>query len=87
MKNINANQRRQCQPKRSRLAGSYPRVDRSKISIVELTAPPDAVAYRRSRTPAERLAYMEYLRLINYGEAAVSGRIRKVIEIVRLGSS
>ena len=72
---------------RSAIGSSELRVNRKKMSVSDLTAPPDDLAYWRSRTPAERLAYMEYLRLINYGEAAVSGRIKKVIEIVQFRPS
>ena len=86
MKKVNANQRRRSKLGRTKRAASYTRVNRSKVSIVDLTTPPDDVAYWRSRTPAERLAYMEYLRLINYGEAAVSGRLKRVFEVVQLGS-
>jgi hypothetical protein len=49
-------------------------------------APADDIQYRRSRSPAARLPYMEYSRLINYGEAAVSGRVKRVLEIIPLSS-
>jgi hypothetical protein len=58
------------------------RVDRKRMSVATLADPANDVAYWRSRSPAERLAYMEYLRLINYGEAAVSGRLKRVFEVI-----
>ncbi|HLN31305.1 MAG TPA: hypothetical protein VK395_26425 [Gemmataceae bacterium] len=59
-------------------------VKRQRMSVSHLTAPADDVQYWRSRSPAERLAYVEYLRLINYGQAAVSGRLKRVLEIAQL---
>ncbi|MEW6249550.1 MAG: hypothetical protein AB1716_02805 [Planctomycetota bacterium] len=45
----------------------------------------DEIAYWRSRTPAERLEAVELLRQINYGEAAVTGRLQRVFEVAELG--
>ena len=63
------------------------KVRRGRMSLSDLKAPANDVAYWRSRSAAERLAYVEYLRLINYGEAAVSGRLRRVFEIAQLRPS
>lgn len=59
-----------------------PRVDRTAFSIVSSFEDADAedAAYWRSRTPAERLAHLELLRRINYGDAA-AGRLQPVLEI------
>jgi hypothetical protein len=59
-----------------------PRVDRTAFSIVSSFEEADAEddAYWRSRTPAERLAHLELLRRINYGDAA-TGQMEKVLEI------
>lgn len=65
---------------------AWPRLSRKQMSIVDLTTPLDYVQFWRTRSPAERLAHVEYLRLINYGQAAVSGQIKKVFEIVDLRS-
>src|SRR5260370_12047447 len=43
-------------------------VKRDRMSVINLPAPGDEVEYWRSRSPAERLAYVEDLRLINYGQ-------------------
>ena len=59
------------------------RVNRSKIEVLPLHAPPDDIAYWRPRSPRERLLYIEFLRQINYGEAAVSGRLKRVLEITQ----
>ena len=59
-----------------------PRVDRTAFSVASSFEDADAEddAYWLSRTPAERLAHLELLRRINYGDAA-TGRSQKVIEI------
>jgi hypothetical protein len=60
-----------------------PRIDRTAFSVVSSFEEADAEddAYWRSRTPAERLAHLELLRRINYGDAA-TGRIEKVMEVL-----
>jgi hypothetical protein len=64
-------------------ADPEPRVDRTAFSVFSPFEEADAAdaAYRRSRTPEERLAYLEMLRRINYGDAA-TGRVAKVFDIV-----
>jgi hypothetical protein len=62
---------------------SFARVQRQRISIGRLADLPDAVEFWRSQSPQARLAYMEYLRFINYGQAAVSGRLKRVLEITQ----
>src|SRR5579884_856133 len=60
------------------------RVHRTRMAIHNLTDRVNDVRYWRSQTPGARLAYMEYLRLINYGEAAVTGRLKRVFEVTQL---
>ena len=62
-----------------------PRVDRTAFSVVSSFDEADAEddAYWRSRTPAERLAHLELLRRINYGDAA-TGRLQRVLELAWL---
>jgi hypothetical protein len=63
------------------------RVDRTAVSVAKLTDPPDDDdAYWFSRTPQERLAALELMRRINYG-AAAAGRLRRVLEFVKLEPS
>lgn len=59
-----------------------PRVDRTAFSIVSSFEEAEAEddAYWASRTPAERMAHLELLRRINYGDAA-TGRLQRVLEI------
>jgi hypothetical protein len=61
-----------------------PHVTRKRMSVISLTVPADDVHYWRSQSASARLAYMEYLRLINYGQAATSGRLKRVFEITQL---
>ncbi|HEY0024308.1 MAG TPA: hypothetical protein VGB24_15435 [Longimicrobium sp.] len=59
-----------------------PRVDRTAFSVFDSFEEADAAdaAYWRSRTPEERLAHLELLRRINYGERA-AGRMERVLVI------
>jgi hypothetical protein len=45
----------------------------------------DERGYWRTRSPEERLAAVELLRRINYGEAATSARLQRVFESAELG--
>jgi hypothetical protein len=63
------------------------RVNRKKLSVAKLGRPSSDVAYWRSQSPNARLRAMELMRQINYGEAAVSGRLKRVLEIAQLKKS
>lgn len=58
-----------------------PRLDRSAFAIFSSHAEADAAdrAYWISRTPKERLQYMEMLRRMNYGPRATD-RLQRVLE-------
>jgi hypothetical protein len=60
-----------------------PTINRLQMSVIDLTAPADIVNYWRSKSAAARLAHMEYLRLINYGPTAISGRLKRVLEVAQ----
>src|SRR5258708_15280073 len=62
---------------------SEPRIDRSAFSVFSSFAEADAAdkAYWLSRTAAERVSHVEFLRRINYGDRA-SERLQRVLEIV-----
>ena len=62
---------------------SEPRLDRSAFAVFSSFAEADAAdkAYWLSRTPAERVGHVEFLRRINYG-ARASERRQRVLEIV-----
>lgn len=59
-----------------------PRVDRTAFSVVSWFEEAEAEddAYWASRTPAERMAHLEVLRRIAYGDAATA-KMEKVLEI------
>lgn len=60
----------------------FPKLDKTAFSVVSSFEEADRAdkEYWHSRTPYERLAYLELLRRINYGPAAAA-RLQKVLEI------
>jgi hypothetical protein len=60
----------------------FPRIDRTAFSVVSSFEEADKQdkEYWLSRTPYERLQYMELLRRINYGLVAAT-RLQRVLEI------
>lgn len=62
------------------------RLDRTVTSLGSLDASDaERRAYWHSRTPEERLRYVEHLRRMNYGRAATE-RLQRVLELVEPGS-
>jgi hypothetical protein len=59
------------------------RVDRTKISVVSLTDPPDDREYWLSRPPQERFEAAELLRQSVYGYDPATARLQRVLEIVK----
>ena len=61
----------------------FPKIDRTALSVVSSFEEADRQdkEYWLSRTPHERLQYMELLRRINYGSVATTG-LQRVLEIV-----
>jgi hypothetical protein len=60
-----------------------PRLDKTAVEVVTFDqADEDDRAYWRSRSPAERMQHLEYLRRLNYGDLA-TGRLQRVLEIVQ----
>jgi len=57
------------------------KVDRDAVSVTSLGDESEDNAYWFSRTPEERLLYMEMLRRINYGDSATA-RLQRVLEVV-----
>jgi hypothetical protein len=57
---------------------------RTALSVAPLFDSSDERSFWISRTPAERLRYLEVLRRINYGPRAF-GRLERVLEVVPLG--
>jgi hypothetical protein len=60
----------------------FPKLDRTAFSVVSSFEEADKQdrEYWLSRTPYERLQYMELLRRINYGSVAAT-RLQRVLEI------
>lgn len=60
------------------------KVDRTALSVRSLDDPTEEEdkAYWLSRTPQERLRYMEILRRINYGHRATA-RLQRVLEFAQ----
>lgn len=58
------------------------RLDKTKISISNSFDNSDEKEFWLSRTPEERLAYMEKLRRINYGDKA-GKRLQRILEVVK----
>ena len=63
------------------------RLDKTVFSFTTLEEQGNDLEYWLTKTPAERLAVMEHLRRINYGEARTSARLQRVLEIVELSQS
>lgn len=63
----------------------FPKLDKTAFSVVSSFEEADRAdkEYWLSRTPYERLQYMELLRRINYGLAATA-RLQRVLEIVNM---
>jgi hypothetical protein len=57
------------------------------VRVFSLDDEPNDVAFWANKTPAERLAVTEYLRVINYGYDSATARLQRVLKISRLGES
>ena len=60
------------------------RVDRSAFRVDSLSDDSGERAYWKSRTPQERMEYLEVLRQINYGYDPATARLQRVLEIIEL---
>ena len=60
------------------------KLDKTAFSVGFLNDASDEKAYWLSKSPSERLEMIEFLRRINYGEAAASGRLQRFFEITKL---
>ncbi|MGL5034242.1 MAG: hypothetical protein ACRC6M_10635 [Microcystaceae cyanobacterium] len=63
------------------------RVNRSVISITNLTDTNDEKSYWLKTTPGQRLRALEMMRQINYGYDATNTRLQIVFEIAELKTS
>jgi hypothetical protein len=60
------------------------RVNRKALTVISLQASENDVVFWRSQTPEARLRFMELLRRINYGHAATTARLKRILEVVQL---
>ena len=59
----------------------FPKLDKTAFSVVSLFDEPDEKYYWWSKAPQERLAHMEWLRWVNYGDKT-SQRLQRFFEVV-----
>ena len=62
----------------------FDHIDRTAFSVVSLHDEPDDKAYWLSKTPAERMQAMEYMRQIAYGYDPATERLQRVFEVAQL---
>lgn len=65
---------------------STARMDRTVFEFGTLDDDDGEREYWLSRAPEERLEAAELLRRINYGDAAITGRLQRVFEFAELGA-
>ena len=62
------------------------RLDKTVFSVASLHDDSDERAHWGAKTPYERLAAIELMRRINYGDASATARLQRVLEITQLAS-
>ncbi len=60
------------------------KLNKNKFSVVSLTSKQSDKEYWLSKTPIERLEFVEYLRQINYGYDKATSRLQKFFEVTEL---
>src|SRR5207249_3727112 len=63
------------------------RVNRKVLTVTSLEAPGNDLAFWKRQTPGARFQAMELLRRINYGQAACTARLKRVLEVAQLEKS
>jgi hypothetical protein len=61
------------------------KLDKSALRVFSQNDPAPDRDYWLQKTPEERLSAIEYLRVLNYGEAATSARLQRILTIARFG--
>ncbi len=61
---------------------SKPRLDKTAIRVIPLEEEGDDRAFWATKTPAERLAALEYLRQVTYGYDSTSEGLQRVLTVV-----
>jgi hypothetical protein len=60
------------------------RLDKTAFKLTSLDAPSDEKEWWLSKTPAERLGALEFLRQLAYGYDPATTRLQRVLEITQL---
>ena len=60
------------------------RMDKTAFSVASLSDPSDEKEFWLSKTPAERLQALEFLRQIVYGYDPAATRLQRILEIAEL---
>lgn len=55
------------------------RMDKTAFSVANLAEPSDEKFYWQSKTPAERLAALEFMRQVMYGYDPTTARLQRVL--------
>lgn len=62
---------------------AFPRLDKSALQITSIDdADEEEKRYWHAQTPQERLAAVETLRRLNFGEEAATARLQRLLEVV-----
>ncbi|HOD82614.1 MAG: hypothetical protein BWX88_03882 [Planctomycetes bacterium ADurb.Bin126] len=60
---------------------TFPKVDRSVVTVARTTDPSDEKAYWLSKTVDERIEAIEIMRQIAYGYDPLTTRLQRVLEV------
>jgi len=60
------------------------KLNKNAFSVDSLTNPQNDKEYWLSKTPIERLEFVEYLRQINYGYDPATSRLQRFFEVTEL---
>ena len=63
------------------------KIDRRVFETTTLDAANDDKLYWLSRTPAERMQALQFLREVNYGKDAATARLQRVLTVAELSQS
>ena len=62
----------------------FSKVDRTRLTVASLCDARDDRDYWRTRSPAERLHALEFLRQVHYGYDPATERLQRVLEVAEL---
>lgn len=60
------------------------RMDKTAFKVTSLDAPSDEKAWWLSKTPAERLQALEFMRQMAYGYDPATTRLQRILEVAQL---